>query len=191
MNKKEINYWNNFYSNINTSTDCSDFCNFVLDWFKDNDEIKNVIDCGCGNGRDSYKLSQKYNVIAIDSSGYIPKNNDNVIFSNNDFVTIDKSGFDLVYSRFTFHSISNEQHEVFLNSVKKNSFLTIETRSKKCQNDELFHGKEHFRNYTDLKYLKDLLIKYNFEIIYIKEDKDFAIYKNENPFCIRVICKKK
>ena len=30
-----------------------------------------------------------------------------------------------------------------------------------------------------------------FEIIFIKEDLNFAKYKNENPICIRVICKKR
>ena len=29
-----------------------------------------------------------------------------------------------------------------------------------------------------------------YEILYMEEKNDFAKYKNENPICIRVICKK-
>jgi len=31
----------------------------------------------------------------------------------------------------------------------------------------------------------------NFEILYIMEEINYAKYNNENPVCIRVICKKK
>ena len=40
------------------------------------------------------------------------------------------------------------------------------------------------------KGVKNLLTLKKFEIILIMEDLNFAKYKNENPICIRVICKK-
>jgi trans-aconitate methyltransferase len=153
-------------------------------------KILNVLDCGCGNGRDSYTLSNKYNVVAVDNCGVLPINKKNVKFYNDDFVTMDKTGYDLIYSRFTFHSITNEQHIYFLDSISINSYLAIETRSKQSETDHVFYGKTHYRNYTDFKYLEMLLISNNFEIIYIKEDINFANYKDENPICIRVICRK-
>ena len=185
----DTKYWENFYLNINTKTDCSDFCNFVIEYFK-NITISNIVDCGCGNGRDSYALSKYYNVDAVDNCGFLPENKENVKFSKDDFVSSDKGKYDLLYSRFTFHSITDEQHALFLDSINTGSYLAIETRSKKGEEDEVFHGKSHYRNYTDLEYLKNLLKDKGFEILFIDENKDFAKYKNENPICIRVICKK-
>lgn len=189
MNKNEIKYWNNFYSTNNTKQECSDFCKFIIDYFENNKEIYSVLDCGCGSGRDTYTFGNKYKVHGIDSCGFIPNSEKNVNFTKQDFITINKDNYDLIYSRFTFHSITDEQQISFLDSIN-NGYLAIETRSKKGENDNVHHGKGHFRNYTDLNYLKQILTEKNFEILFIKEDKDVAIYKDENPICIRVICKK-
>jgi hypothetical protein len=186
----DIKYWENFYS-TDTIIKCSDFCIFVMNYFIHlNKNLLNVLDCGCGNGRDSYALSNIYNVDAVDNCGFLPTNRNNVKFYTDDFVTMNKNKYDLVYSRFTFHSITNEQHISFLDTIKDNCYLVIETRSKKSENDSVFHGKTHYRNYTDLEYLKTILTFKKFEIIYIMEDINLAKYKNENPICIRVICKK-
>lgn len=191
MDRREIEYWNTFYlSHDNINTNCSSFCEFIMNYFKDNKEIKHVLDCGCGNGRDSYALAKMYNVDAVDSCGFLPDNNENVHFGVNDFVSINKEKYDLVYSRFTFHSISNEQQQQFLDTICENSYLVIETRSVKGAKDNVYHGKTHFRNYTDLTYLNNILTERNYKIIYIKEDINMAKYKDENPVCIRVICKK-
>lgn len=184
----DTTYWKDFYSS-NNKIECSDFCSFIINYFKDK-QINKVLDCGCGNGRDSYALSNTYKVDAIDNCGFLPNNTGNLVFSVNDFVTYDKNKYDLIYSRFTFHSISDDQHSVFLDTIPNNSYLAIETRSKKGEDDHVFHGKTHYRNYTDIEYLKNLLTSKKFEIIYIEEDVNFAIYKDENPVCIRVICKK-
>ena len=170
---------------------CSDFCNFVMKFFDKYQNIKYILDAGSGNGRDSFTLSSKYKVDAVDNSGFIPKNTkQNLTFLTDDFVNINKNKYDLIYSRFTFHSISNEQHLTFLNTIKTSSYLAIEARSIKSKDILPVHGISHYRNYIDLEYLKNILSQNNFEIIYIIEDQDLAIYKTENPYCIRVICKK-
>ena len=189
MDLNDKNYWETFYS-TNNNVNCSDFCNFVMNYFKDDKNILNVLDCGCGNGRDSQSLSNRYNVDAVDNCGFLPTNGNNVNYYVGDFVTMDKSKYDLIYSRFTFHSITNDQHMSFLDTINVNSYLVIETRSKRGENDHVFHGKTHYRNYTDLSYLKDVLTLKKFEIMFILEDVNLAKYKNENPVCIRVICKK-
>lgn len=184
-NKK---YWETFYS-TNNNMDCSDFCKIIIDYFIDKN-IVNILDCGCGNGRDSFALSKLSNVDAVDNCGFMQSNRNNVKFYIDDFVTIDKSKYDLIYSRFTFHTITNEEHVHFLDTINANSYLVIEARSKKGENDDVFHGKTHYRNYIDIDYLRGILTLKNFEIISIMEDINFAQYKNENPICIRVICKK-
>ena len=185
----DTNYWNTFYETKHVSSP-SEFCTFVMEYFGGKD-IKKVMDCGCGNGRDSYTLARSYNVCAVDNCGLIPlSSDDNLSFVNEDFVTIDKSGYDMVYSRFTFHSITNQQQYEFINTIPIGCYLAIETRSMTDEDTEFVHGTTHYRNLTDLKYVTQLLISNGFEIIYMKEDKNFAKYKDENPVCIRLICKR-
>lgn len=167
---------------------CSDFCTFLTEYFEK--RIRNVLDCGCGDGRDSYALSKLYVVDGLDNCGFLPVNDVNVNFSKDDFVTVNKEKYDLIYSRFTFHSITDEQHEIFLDSVCSKTYLAIETRSKLGENDSVIHGKTHYRNYTDINYLKKLLLSKNFEILFINEGRNYAKYKDEDPVCIRVICKR-
>jgi hypothetical protein len=185
----DTKYWQEFYSTNNNNLECSDFCNFIMNYVK-NKNIINVLDCGCGNGRDSYALSNVYKVDAVDNCGVLPTNRKNVFFVVDDFVICDKNKYDLIYSRFTFHSITNIQHNLFLDTIPANSYLVIETRSKAGENEPVFYGKTHYRNYTDMDYLKTILTLKKFEIIYIEENINFAKYKDENPLCIRVICKK-
>tara|TARA_B100000927_G_scaffold241863_1_gene203463 strand:+ start:735 stop:1316 length:582 start_codon:yes stop_codon:yes gene_type:complete len=191
MNSNDKNYWNDFYNTEKSHTVCcSNFCDFIIDFFKNDTNILNIIDCGCGNGRDSYKLSEKYTVDAVDNCGFIPHSDKNINFYCDDFISIDKQKYQLVYSRFTFHSITNEQQINFLKSIHTHTYLVIETRSDKGEKDEVFHGKTHFRNYSNLDYLKKIIHENGFEIIYIKEGNNMAKYRNENPICIRIICKK-
>jgi tellurite methyltransferase len=195
MNDDEVKYWSEFYKNNNIPVEPSSFCKNI---FNSNifDELyshKNrltLLDCGCGNGRDSYYFSKKFIVTAIDTS-FKPKDYYNVRFLNEDFCNYDKKNYDIIYSRFTFHSITNEQQILFLQSIPKNSFLCIETRSNKSKNIEKIYGDGHYRNYTDYKWLQERLYELNFEILYLEENDGFAIYKNEDPICIRVICRKK
>jgi len=66
-------YWNKFYNLKVLDSNCSDFCLFVMNYFKNNDDILYLLDAGCGNGRDSYELVKKYKVDGINNSGFIPK----------------------------------------------------------------------------------------------------------------------
>lgn len=185
-------YWSEFYKKTQLTNDASEFCNFILKFFKKSN-INTVLDCGCGNGRDSRKLDEKYIVTAIDNCGVLPVNdNTDIEYLCEDFVKFPKDDYDLVYSRFTFHSITDQKQEEFIKSIKKSGqYLAIETRSNKSKDIQEFHGKLHFRNYTDLYYIQNLLQKNNFEIVYLVESNNFAIYKDENPICIRVIAKKR
>ena len=48
----------------------------------------------------------------------------------------------------------------------------------------------HYRRYMDLNKVVEKLESRKFEIIYKIEDNDLAIYKDDNPYVIRIIAKK-
>jgi hypothetical protein len=174
-------YWNEFYKTFSVESP-SEFCKFVMTYFS----IKlNVLDCGCGNGRDSIAMSKIHNVVGIDLT-----KQDNFICGN--FCTIDKSAYTMIYSRFSFHSLTDEDQCTFLNSITiPGTYLCIETRSDKGKFSFRYHGDDHYRNFTNIDRFKLLLTKYNFEVLYLNESDNVAIYKNENPICIQVICVKR
>ena len=148
-----------------------------------------ILDCGCGNGRDTYALAERHRVTGVDLAT-CPENA-NCSFKVDNFCTINKDDYQMIYSRFTFHSITNEDHGVFLNSIQTpGTYLCIETRSDKGQESFRYHGDTHYRNLTNLSYLINLLKDNQFEILYHCESDNLAVYKTENPICIRIICKK-
>jgi transcriptional regulator with GAF, ATPase, and Fis domain len=79
--------------------------------------------------------------------------------------------------------------ENLIQSIEPNTFLCIETRSITDKDQHRTFGDTHYRNLTDMDYLVELLQKYHFTILYSIESKDLAVYKDENPTCIRIICK--
>ena len=81
-------YWQKIYNDNKIINDCSNFCLFIIKYFNENNiNIKNVLDCGCGNGRDTYELSKYYHVDGIDNNGHIPKKKENCNFYNENFIT--------------------------------------------------------------------------------------------------------
>ena len=184
-------YWKQFYENKPNIQKPSDFCFFIIDYFKNIKNIKNVMDSGCGNGRDSNELSKIYNVTGVDNWGFIFDNKINFDYKIESFIDNDKTNYDLIYSRFTFHSITNNEQVIFLKTIPKNAYLAIEARSIKDMDNEVFFGKDHYRNYIDIEHLKKILYENNFQILYIEEGPNMAKYKDENNICIRTICKKK
>ena len=188
MNSNEIMYWSTFYKKFNESTP-SNFACFIMKFLNSIDYPLRILDVGCGNGRDSYYLSSKYNTTGIDISVVPTSTQPNLQFIQGDMVTIDKTLYNVIYSRFTFHSITNEHQESLVKSIAPNTFLCIETRSSKDVHEYRVFGDNHYRNLTNKDYLIELLQKYNFTILVMSESKDVAIYKEENPTCIRIICK--
>lgn len=211
MDDKE--FWREYYAQYPKPTYESSFANFVLPHM---DENKNMIELGCGNGRDSIYFAQNnINVIAVDQIqeeiDYLNENHgeSNLKFIVDDFTNLSKTesdvirsmDFDYVYSRFTFHSINEKKENRTLDWIEcnltKGGYFFLEARSL---NDAMFkrgvalseneNFTDHYRRYLDLKTITEKLESRNFKIIHKSEGKNLAIYEDDNPCLIRIIAEK-
>lgn len=208
-NKKinDIDYWTSFYSKNQVPFKHSLFAQFCLDnYLKPNDYL---LELGCGNGRDSVFFAQNnIKVKAVDSCKseieFLDKKYKDIKFIADDFCSLDSEKFvyDAIYSRFTIHSISKEQ-EIMLfpwvfKALKNGGYFCIEVRGMKNSLfgkgekilEDTFKYEEHLRRFIDFDVLCNELKDVGFNIIYSKEDRGFAPFKDEDDFFIRVICRK-
>ena len=126
----------------------------------------------------------------------------NLDFQCRDFTCMEDSvPFDIVYSRFTLHSISKaQQHEVILwacRNLKNGGRLCIEVRG---QTNEIFKVGEtvegepdafilndHYRRFLNFEAFCEELRSCHFQIDYAEEKKGFAPYNGQDETYIRVI----
>lgn len=200
MNSSERIYWQKFYESFQEFTPSS-FASFVHGFLhntrhgSNENRIWKLLDVGCGNGRDSYYFAaqKSYDVCGMDVS-HTPCAREGCRFFLGDMTSYDRyDEHDILYARFTFHSITDDQQEMLLAHIQRPGILLcIETRSKKGWNTDCVHGNDtHFRNLTDADRLKRMLDRHGFELVYFEEGTGMAKYKNEDPVCIRVVCRKK
>lgn len=205
----DYKYWNEYYKKNIAPSEPSKFAKDILKYLQSG---KKLIELGCGNGRDAIFLSNnKIDVVAVDQCESSINNlkssvsSDNIDFVADDFIEtklLEKESFDYVYSRFTLHSISEEQENKLINRVyealKKDGLLLIEVRSVK---DEIFGLGEqiarntyiynnHSRRFIILDELIEKLTLNGFKVDFADENNDYAIYKDQNPIVIRVIARK-
>ncbi|MCI6649857.1 MAG: adenylyl-sulfate kinase [Lachnospiraceae bacterium] len=209
----DVSYWDNYYANINNAPEePSLFAKFIMEKY-----LKNggrLLELGCGNGRDSLYFSRNgLDVVALDtSSEAIKKLNDiaedsklTALFACDDFTNsnaIFQQRFDYCYSRFTLHSITENQ-EI---NVIKNIYSTlnncglffIEARSVHDEiygkgqyvGDDSYIYEGHFRRFLRKENFERHLKRVGFHIIYSEESRGFAPFKNIDSPVIRVIAKK-
>ena len=209
MNDK--NYWTQYYSTHYNPTMQSSFAEFIVSKL---DKDKTLVELGCGNGRDSIYFSKhSINVIGVDQVksevDFLNENfsNEKLTFVADDFTDLKNSDneiiknaqIDYVYSRFTFHSINEKKEDGALEWISDNlhGLFFLEARSindpmfKKGKNlSENENFTNHYRRYMDLNKFIHKLESLGFEILYKIEDKNLAVYKDDNPYVIRIIAKK-
>lgn len=208
MDKK---YWELYYSRKNTDLEPSLFAKFIGDKFSGN--YKSLIEIGCGNGRDTIYLANKnYSITAVDQCEneiiflkelYCKAGN--VEFVCDDFceLGIEKT-YDIVYSRFTIHSISEIQERKVLlwayQVLNDNGLFCIEVRGQKneiyqkgvpVENEEdAFILNGHYRRFINFDKLCTKLRNTGFSLEYADEKKGFAPFKHKNETFIRIVAKK-
>lgn len=216
---RDTEYWNDYYKNRKEIEPPTEFAksvsDFILDECKKEESIlteKKLMDIGCGNGRDSrYFAGLGLNVIGVDAAKEAISelseefDNSNITFVCDDFVkskTLYQIGYDYCYSRFSLHAISAKQQHILLKNIytclKKSGLLFIEVRGisdtlygkgkQVSKNAFIYNG--HYRRFADKDELKDELENIGFDIEYAEESSGFAIYKDEDPVAIRIICRK-
>ena len=70
MNKKKEKDWREFYRQGLAPKEPTDFCRFIMGL---NLQADSAVDLGCGNGRDSKMLAERYITIGIDEN-FVPEN---------------------------------------------------------------------------------------------------------------------
>ena len=209
MNK---NYWNKYYKFKKTKLNPSNFARFIINFFKKK-KLNNLLEIGCGDGRDSFYFSQKLKkIISIDKSKEAIKKNTlllkkkkikNLLFLSKDITKIKQlrfNDFDILYARFFLHTINLNDEDKLLTILKKrlkvNTYICLEFRTIK---DEMFNkGKklstheritDHYRRFINVKNFRNK-VKKDFKILYCVAKKGFSKYKKENPHLCRIIFKK-
>ena len=207
----DFNYWEQYYLKQNAELMPSFFAHYVADLLKDTHS--DIVELGCGNGRDSvFFAKQGHNVHAIDQcyneicfliNQY--QHIDNLDFRCDDFTDlVDDDPYDVVYSRFTLHSVNKEQEKRTLEwayrNLKKGGLLCIEVRGQKNEiykvgepvenEDDAYILDNHYRRFLNFDRLCDDLKKLGFSLVFAAEDKDFAPYNGQNETYIRVIARK-
>ncbi len=204
-------YWNKFYKKHTLIIKPSNFSQFIKKEFLKKKKIKNILEIGCGNGRDTFYFS-KYatKIVSIDNSQQAiikSKNNErmqkNIIFLKKNILSrfnVVVKNFDLIYARFFLHTINSIEEDIFLNLLKKISnkktIVALEFRTTK---DKLFKkGKkisknesitDHYRRFVEVSNFKNKLKKLNFKIIYFKQSVNLSNFKNDNPNLCRIVFK--
>ena len=204
-------YWNKFYKKHTLIIKPSNFSQFIKKEFLKKKKIKNILEIGCGNGRDTFYFS-KYatKIVSIDNSQQAiikSKNNErmqkNIIFLKKNILSrfnVVVKNFDLIYARFFLHTINSIEEDIFLNLLKKISnkktIVALEFRTTK---DKLFKkGKkisknesitDHYRRFVEVSNFKNKLKKFNFKIIYFKQSVNLSNFKNDNPHLCRIVFK--
>lgn len=205
----DYQYWNDYYKKNIAPNEPSKFAKDIMSYLE---EGKIMIELGCGNGRDAIFFARnKINVIAIDQSQDVINSlknkilDENIKFISDDFIKtkiLQENKFDYVYSRFTIHSISEEQEDILLdrvyNILKEKGMFFIEVRSvkddiyglgEKVGRNTYIYNK-HTRRFIVLEELINKLKVIGFKIVIANESKNYAVYKNENPIVIRIIVQK-
>ena len=200
--KNNNKYWNKAYRTEHMPLIPSQFAAFTLNELN-SEEVK-ILDIGCGNGRDS-RFFGSFNkiVLGVDASPTViemnedTNDNPNVSFKicdfSEDITKLIEEEYDVIYSRFFFHAISEEMEEkVFqetIKVIKPGARLFAEFRTDR-DTKRIKIAPKHFRRYIQSEVFVQRLETFDFSIEYICEGIGYAKYKDEDAHVCRVIAKK-
>lgn len=178
-------YWEDNWDN-NKQWPVSNFAQKVYTILKENN-LKKILDIGCGNGRDSLYFAGKcFNITALDfsdSGTKILKDSDikkKIKCVNQDIrdINFPAESFDAIYSHLSLHYFTDEELEKILkklhNILKKDGYIFIKCKStkdslygigQKGEADMFFY--KHWRHFFTKNYMEKKLG--DFSIVEIDE----------------------
>ena len=204
FDKELIHHWDEYYQKDNAPSFPSPFAEHVAN--KLNTQ-QNILEIGCGNGRDSKFFSSKgHHVTGLDRSGkaielckslYSGEPIEFFFGEVTDITKINQKKYDLIYSRFVVLAMSmDEELEMLKTSyqlLNNNGQFFIECRSI---NDPLSNTGEilshteriegHYRRFIILKEFIQRLVQVGFEVVEAIENTGLAKFGEEDPMIIRV-----
>lgn len=209
------NYWENIYSKQLEEDKPSLFASFIANTLGING--KRLVELGCGNGRDAIffanvgakhveAIDQCENIITLLTHRF--QQIKNISFRCDDFTCMKdvelESKFEIVYSRFTMHSISKEQEKRVIQWAYRNTLsggaFCIEVRGQKNEifgvgvpvegENDAFILNDHYRRFIHFDSLCKELTTLGFILSFAKEEKGFAPYNGQDETYIRVIASK-
>ena len=194
----EAEYWSDYYeSRAKQIEPPSLFAQATAAHFKDS--IRSVLEVGCGSGRDAYYLGTQYKVLALDIANK-PSDTDNCTFQQKSMEEL-TGEHDLLYSRFSLHSVSeNTEESVLRYALAHCRYIALEVRSVKDEvgqnkneknesRDATSYAAAHYRRFFDFEKTKQKMETMGFILIVAEESNDFAPYKGQRPYCIRIIAR--
>lgn len=204
-------YWAQYYKSGAAPEEPSRFAKYVADNYATKGQ--KVIELGCGNGRDArYLASLGLGVVAVDLcasevdrlSG--SNNNRNLRYEQGDFTNLPDSedAYDIVYSRFTLHSVNYEGQSRALDWSYRNlaslGKLCIETRGQMNElygkgepvegEPDAFIYEDHYRRFVAFEDLKSDISSVGFNIVESAEQTGFAPFEDTDYHFIRIIAEK-
>jgi len=204
FDKGLVRYWDEYYKKDAAPSFPSPFAEYVANKLS---KKQNILEIGCGNGRDSKFFSSKgHHVTGLDRSREAIElckslySNEPIEFFFGAIAHITKTNkkkYDLIYSRFVVHAMSIDEELKMLRTsyqlLNKNGQFFIECRSI---NDPLSNTGEilshteriegHYRRFIILEELKQRLIQVGFKIIEAIESNGLANLGEEDPMVIRI-----
>lgn len=202
-----MNYWQSFYKNVRLHKKIDYPSQFAIFCIGEKDSSSNLIEFGCGNGRDAYFFSKYYKKIyAFDKSKFAIDYNKKKFYKckNLHFHKYDiNDKFDFsyiknkkktIYARFFLHTLTNEEIIIFIKLcgylLNKNERVFCEYRTYKDKSKKKVF-KKHFRNYLKPHIISNLFKLEKIQKIYQTEGQGYAKYKKEDAYVARQIFIKK
>lgn len=204
-------YWESYYGSGAAPEVPSLFAQFVMEKYAQ--EGNALVELGCGNGRDArFFAANGVGVTAVDQCVHeiealeSTKGDLSCKFRSGDFTSLADcdDGSDIIYSRFTLHSVGAKDQTRTLEWCQRNlvdgGILCVETRGQKNEiyrkgspvqgEDDAFIYNDHYRRFVNFEEFTEEITDIGLTIIESAEQPGFAPFEDTDYHFIRVIAQK-
>ena len=179
---QQPDYWTKWYSG-RWRMEPSPFAK----WVQENFVIRpmRIVDCGCGDGRDSEYFSSKGNTVTGIDMADVDRSGTNALYVKADVMDslLLIHDAELVYARWFLHAITKEQEIVFLDDAcARSNMIALEFRVS-----EDWEVDDHYRRSVGLHEVRDRLLFNGWRVEFLDNGAGWSPRDGEDPFLGRVI----